>query len=42
MPPVAIHPLATVDAALNATATVLLVFGWTAIKRRAERSISGA
>jgi uncharacterized membrane protein YozB (DUF420 family) len=38
MPPVAIHPLATVDAALNATATVLLVLGWVLIKRRAEKA----
>jgi uncharacterized membrane protein YozB (DUF420 family) len=37
MPPVAIHPLATVDAALNATATVLLVLGLVSIKCRRER-----
>jgi putative membrane protein len=30
------HPLATVDAALNATATVLLVVGWLLIKGRRE------
>jgi putative membrane protein len=38
MPPVAIHPLATVDATLNATATVLLVLGWILIKRRQEQA----
>lgn len=31
-----IHPLATVNAVLNATATVLLVLGYALIKRRQE------
>ncbi len=31
-----VHPLATVNAALNATATVLLVTGWTLIRRKHE------
>ena len=31
-----IHPLATANAALNATATVLLIFGYGLIKRRRE------
>ncbi len=31
-----IHPLATTNAVLNATATVLLALGWTLIKQRRE------
>jgi uncharacterized membrane protein YozB (DUF420 family) len=38
VPIVATHPLVTVNAALNATATVLLVAGYILIKRKRETS----
>ena len=37
-PLLAVHPLASVNAALNATATVLLLAGYVLIKRRREKA----